>query len=252
MRVAVTFGLWILAIAAGAGVGSLPTGLVWTGETRYFTFYASPDQQTDAAACERYAAELVRMFGQRDLKRARYYRYRDAQELAARTGTYAAGLTYSDANEIHSTKPFHAHEIVHLVAGQLGRPGAFFQEGLAVALADKGRWRGRPVDAWAREQPRVRSVRWMVEHFERLDPEAAYPLAASFVKALLESHGTSRIGELFKRSARGPTRTAFEETFGQTLEAAERTWRARVWGRKAARQTETPEREEGGTLWSAK
>ncbi|PYQ02576.1 MAG: hypothetical protein DMF82_15730 [Acidobacteria bacterium] len=121
-----------LVAAANLQAAPLP-GFVLTAQTQHFSFYSRDNQKVDSQKTERYLAQVEQLLGQQVEGRAEYYRYASAQELAAGTGTYAAGLTLAHSGQIHSTQAFHAHEIVHLVAGQMGNPGVFFQEGLAVA-----------------------------------------------------------------------------------------------------------------------
>ena len=94
----------------------------------------------------RMAAELS-VFSKGEEGQARLHAHQSAvvqhlpQELAAFAGPYAAGVTYPTRRQIHSTRSSHLHEIVHLVAAQLGDPGPFFHEGLAIAIAEPGRGR---------------------------------------------------------------------------------------------------------------
>ena len=195
-------------------------------QTAHFSFYARPDGKVDAERSERYLAQVQALLEQPFSGRAEYYRYGTAQEVAASTGTYAAGVTFTRARQIHSTEEFHAHEIVHLVAGQLGDPGAFCQEGLAVAVGNEGRWRGKRVDEVVRQRARGLSVSWVVAHFETMEADVAYPLAGSFVATLIHAHGAAKVAEFFR--ACGPSGTdraaAFERTFGQTLDEAGAAW----------------------------
>src|SRR4029453_6933607 len=109
------------------------------------------------------------------------------------TGTYAAGITFPAANQIHSTQEFHAHEIVHLVASRLGNPGAFFQEGLAVAVGNEGRWNGQDVNKLAKAAAGRAPLSKLVAGFDRIDPEVGYPVAGSFVASLIKAHGIAKV-----------------------------------------------------------
>lgn len=216
-----------LFVAVPAMAGPLP-GFVLKAETAHFAFYARPDGKVDARRSERYLAEVETALGHAFSGRAEYYRYGSAQELAAVTGTYASGVTFSQSREIHSTEEFHAHEIVHLVAGQLGDPGAFFQEGLAVALGNRGRWRGKAVDDLARSAARRLDLPRLLARFESVEADLAYPVAGSFVSSLLRKHGASRVADFFR--ACGPSGAdrdaAFLGTFGESLEEATTSWLA--------------------------
>ncbi len=214
--------LAVAALAPSLQAAPLP-GFVLAAQTPHFSFY-SRGEKVDAQKVEQKVAELEKMFGQ-TIKHADYYRYASAQEVAAGTGQYAAGVTFAAAAEVHSTEAYHEHELVHLVAGQLGDPGAFFQEGLAVAIGNHGRWRGRSVDQAAKAASA--SVTAMVAGFDRMDPEQAYAVAGSFMGYLVRTQGLEKVSTFFR--ACGPkanTAAAFASTFGQTLDAAGASWRA--------------------------
>src|SRR2546430_9016260 len=142
-RTMATMAAGLLA-AANLQAAPLP-GFVLTAQTQHFSFYSRDNQKVDSQKTERYLAQVEQLLGQQVEGRAEYYRYATAQELAAGTGTYAARLTLAHSGQIHSTQAFHAHEIVHLVAGPMGNPGVFFQEGLAVAIGDEAKWQGDDV-----------------------------------------------------------------------------------------------------------
>jgi hypothetical protein len=209
--------------------GSLP-GFALAAQTTHFSFYSRNHEKVDAEKNEKYLGEVEQLLGQRVSGRAEYYRYGSAQELAAGTGTYGAGVTFAATGQIHSTQEFHAHEIVHLVAGQLGNPGTFFQEGLAVALGNEGRWQGKRVDDLARGTAKAASLRSLIAGFDRMDAQTAYPLAGSFVASLLRAHGAAKVAEFFRACGpdSGEREAAFARVFGQTLDQAGAAWAARL------------------------
>ncbi|PYQ11887.1 MAG: hypothetical protein DMF80_20365 [Acidobacteria bacterium] len=203
-------------------------GFVLSAQTEHFSFYSRDHQKVDAQKTERYLAQIEQLLGQQVPGRAEYYRYATAQELAAGTGTYAAGLTFARSGQIHSTQEFHAHEIVHLVAGQMGNPGVFFQEGLAVAIGNEAKWQGKGVDQLARGAARSMPVSKFVARFDSLDSDTAYAVAGSFVNRLIKTHGIAKVAQFFR--ACGPSGTdvpaAFARTFGQSLDEAGAAWAA--------------------------
>jgi hypothetical protein len=213
MTIAGLFGTTLSASAALPGFSLAAT-------TPRVSFY-SRGEKVDVAGVE---ASLTRIEGTLDTRlagRAAYYRYKSAQEVAAGTGHYAAGVTFR--GQVHSTHERHDHELVHLVAAQMGNPGRFFQEGLAVALDDdaKGNRRtakkalsgGQPVSRW-------------IAHFDAQDPGAAYAVAGAFVRHLMDSHGIEKV-RAFYRAARSEAAvsSAFTANFGQGLEPALAEWR---------------------------
>src|SRR5262247_3240647 len=121
-----------VAVAARLDAGSPLPGFSLKAATRRFAFYTRGSEAVDIRKSEEFLTRMERLLGARVDGRTAYYRYASPEEVAAATGTYGTGVTFASSREIHTTQGFHAHEIVHLVAGQLGEPGAFFQEGLAV------------------------------------------------------------------------------------------------------------------------
>jgi hypothetical protein len=179
---------------------------------------------------ERYLSRIEALLGERGPARVEYYRYETPDELGRATGIRALGVTFAKTGEVHSTLPFHPHELVHVVAGQMGNPGTFFQEGLAVALGDQGRWNGRAVDAMAKPIARSGGLSRLVDGFDSMDPDVAYPAAGSFVAALIRSHGIASVAAFF-RACQGSVASrdrAFEASFGLTLDQALAAWAARL------------------------
>jgi hypothetical protein len=215
-----TLILWLMAAAGFAA--PLP-GFVLAGQTAHFSFY-SRGEKVDMGKVEKRMGELEKLFGQTLTGRANYYRYATAQEVAAGTGHYAAGVTFAAANEIHSTEPCHDHELVHLITNRFGNPGTFFQEGLAVAVGNKGEWQGKSADKTAKTASV--DIAQMAASFDRFDPSTAYAVAGSFVGYLVRTHGIEQVTTFFR--ACGPkvnTATAFAATFGGTLETVSADWR---------------------------
>jgi hypothetical protein len=218
-----------VAVLAALNLEAAPLpGFVLTAQTQHFSFYSRDNQKVDAQKSEKYLTQVEQQLGQQVAGRAEYYRYATAQELAAGTGTYAAGLTLAHSGQIHSTQAFHAHEIVHLVAGQMGNPGVFFQEGLAVALGNEAKWQGKDVDNLARKTAASARVSTLVARFESLDADTAYAVAGSFVNHLIKTHGLAKVAGFFRAcpASGANTSAAFARTFGQSLDEAGAAWTA--------------------------
>jgi hypothetical protein len=214
-----------LMVAPSLIAGPLP-GFSLAAQTTHFAFYTKGNRPVDASKSEAYVTRLEKLLGCTVTGRAEYYRYGSPEEIAAGTGTYAQGLTFAKAGQIHSTQDFHAHEIVHLVAGQLGDPGVFFQEGLAVALGNDAKWRGQAVDKVAKAYLHNSKLSELIKGFDRLDPEVAYPLAGSFVSRLVRVHGIESVAAFFRAAgAPGADReAAFAMAFGESMDQAAASW----------------------------
>jgi hypothetical protein len=221
-KIATIAGLTAAAILGSAlsASAALP-GFSLAARTPRVSFY-SRGQKVDVAKVEASLTRIEGALGTRLAGHASYYRYESAQEVAAGTGHYAAGVTF--AGEVHSTSACHDHELVHLVAGQMGDPGRFFQEGLAVALGDEARGRRRAAKkALANGQP---LTSW-VAGFDGQDQDAAYAVAGTFVRHLIDTKGMDKVRALFRASrSGGDVARAFAATFGQGLDEAFAAWRA--------------------------
>ncbi len=223
-----TTAIATLALAAAtapfAAAGQLP-GFVLAAQTPRISFY-SRGEKVEAAKVERSVERIEKALGQKLTGHAEYYRYSSAQELAAGTGHFAAGVTFTQTGQVHSTEAVHDHELVHLVAGQLGNPGTFFQEGLAVALGNEGRWQGEKVDKIARRY--AKGLAKLMAQFEAVDTNVSYPVAGSFVGYLVRTYGAEQVATFFKACGTNGTArdAAFAKTFGTTTGAAAQAWEA--------------------------
>lgn len=221
-----TLAVAILAAAMPA-TSTTPHGFSIAAETRNFAFYTRDAGKVDTARNQRFLDETSRRLGVRIESKKAYYRYDWSEELAFVVGPAAASASgaYMATGDIHSTKEFDAHEIVHRVAFALGDPGALFQEGLAVELGDGGRYGTAKVDDIARRLAGGVAFRTLLDRFSSLAPEVRYPLAGSFVRFLIARHGTSKLAELFRACDDERARDAkFAQVMGSSLDEAGRDW----------------------------
>src|SRR4029077_1752197 len=128
--------------AAASAAAEPPLGFRLAAQSPHFLFYSRNGEPIDVHEVETSLGRVQILLGQTLPGRAEYYRYGTPQEVAANVGEYASGVTFGGLRQIHTTRKCHLHEIVHLVAAQLGDPGPFFNEGLAIAL---GRLQGGAV-----------------------------------------------------------------------------------------------------------
>jgi hypothetical protein len=230
VRTRLTSALVVAASVAAAPGGSAqtvvaaaPPGFRLTQRTAHGSYYARGAARPDVRRIEAFVGRLQLQLGA-PASESRYFAYESPEEIAAATGHHAAGVTFGGRREVHSTQPFHRHELVHLVAAELGDPGRFFQEGLAVALGDEGRWQGAAVNALARRGARPGILKRLVADFDSAPHEVSYPVAGSFVAWLIKAHGLDRVRELFRTS--GEPAAAFERAFGVSLDQAAAAWLA--------------------------
>lgn len=206
-----------------------------SARVRFFTRADSRAGRRERDALRRteaYLAQLEHRLGERLAEPIEYYRYERPEDIASQTGVYATGLTRVGDHVVHSTVDYHPHELVHAVAGRLGNPGRFFHEGLAVAIGDEGRWGRRGVHELARAHVRGQSWRSLSGAFDRLEPDAAYPLAGSFVLHLIETEGQEKLFAFFRACGTSPAKAAlaFRTAYGVSLDDAVAAWQLRVLG----------------------
>ena len=222
MRKSFTLAGLTVAVVLGSGLTAqaLPA-FTLAAQTPRVSFY-SRGQKVDVAKIEASLTRIEGALGTRLAGHASYYRYGSAQEVAAGTGYYADGVTF--AGQVHTTSACQDHELVHLVAAQMGNPGRFFQEGLAVALGDEaGGQRRAAKKALSGGEP---VTRW-VSGFDGQDPVAAYAVAGTFVRHLIETQGMEKVRALFRASrSDADVSRAFAATYGQGLDEALSAWRA--------------------------
>ncbi len=188
-------------MAAGLEASPLP-GFHLAAQSENFLFYTRDSRKVDAARSQRFLAGTARLLEVEVQGKAAYYVHQHPEEVASTTGVYGSGVTDLKTGEINAVSAFHRHEIVHRVAGALGDPGRFFQEGLAVALGDEGRWNGVEVDKLA---ARVRR---------------------DFVGFLIRTYGARRVSDFFRdcRPVTPERDRRFRDVFGLTVDQAWATW----------------------------
>lgn len=220
-------------VAQAASAQTLPGFRQMAGTSRVAFFSRSGSdfgsrQKADVKRTDAFLARMEQTLVQPLAAPITYYTHERPEDIAAQTGVYAYGLTRVGDSVVHSTTTYHPHELVHAVAGGLGDPGRFFHEGLAVALGDEGRWGGRAVDALARAAATVDRKR-LIDSFDSLPADVAYPLAGSFVKHLIDRDGMPRLIELFRACPkRADLEAAFLRTYGRSLEDAFAEWQRAV------------------------
>ncbi len=215
-----------LNLAAASLSSAAPlAGFALRAETTHFAFFSRGVARLDVRRPEEQLARVEAALGHRISTRVDYYVYERPEDIAAATGRYAGGLTLPGLGQVHSTLSSQNHEIVHVVAHSLGDPGPFFQEGLAVALGDRGRWQGQPVDRVAKNVAKTATLASLIAGFDAVDPREGYAVAGSFVGYLVKVHGLPKVSHFFRacHDGRGAD-AAFVAIFGETLDEAGAAW----------------------------
>jgi hypothetical protein len=213
-----------LLVTAAAALAAPAPGFTLAAQTPRFSFYTK-GAKVDADKSEQYLTKVEQVLGAQFDGHAEYYRYESPKEVAMATGNFAEGVTLPGQKQIHSAHGFHAHEIVHLLATQLGNPGAMFHEGLAVVLGNDAKWGGKDVDGIAKRALKGRDAVRTLAQFETIPTEFGFPLAASFVRDLSKRHGMAKLADFFRACPQpGQRDAAFQQTFGVSYAQAVATW----------------------------
>ena len=195
-------------------------------------YYAARGQRVDVRRNEEFLARLFSLFGPAPAGwRVEYYRHASVADLERRIGFAAYGVTDLEALRIDSVHDYHPHELVHAVAGRLGQPPLLFTEGLAVALSAQGLWRGRDMDALAREHMVAGgSLDRLLRTFAEQDPDRDYAVAGSFVAFLLDRGGIEPLVRFLAGCGRDPGRyeAALRAAYGHGLADLEFEWLRRL------------------------
>jgi hypothetical protein len=214
-------------LAAAPAWAEPSRGFQLAAQTPHFLFYSRNGETIDVHEVERTLWKVQRLLGQELPGPAEYYRYGTPQEVAADLGEYATGVTLGSLRQIHTVRrECHLHEIVHLVAAQLGDPGPFFQEGLAVALSGS-KWRGQALSGHRLPASlRRQKISTLAARFETLPPDGRVSgrglvrvLPDQVVRRVPRRGVLSRLRPLRSAEGRG-----LPATFGEGLDQAGAAW----------------------------
>ena len=211
-------------------VSSLP-GFHLVAATARIDYYAMSDSKAkadDARKVERLLEKIEERLGQRGPERLSYYRVTYVADMERLTGRPWLGVTDQNGRRIISSLPAHGHELVHAVAVQVGDPGRFFHEGLAVALSDEPGSSGKRLAQGARVGLAQRPLPRYWSDFETIASPDAYAVAGSFVEHLIAAYGLPRVLEFFRGCETCPRDEMFARTFGVTMADAGAAWSDQV------------------------
>lgn len=181
---------------------------------------AKRSAQRREEALERYE----RLLGAHVDKRLDWFTFERPEDIAAVTGQYLSGYFESSSGRILATPEAEEHEIVHAVAHELGDPGSFFHEGLAVVLGNRSRLGPYSADRESKRLLKSFSPEALVKGKARLEEWEKSLVAASFMKWLIGHEGLPAVVAFFRASGRTGSPVAFATSFDLPLEQAAREW----------------------------
>lgn len=147
------------------------------------------------------------------------------QQAGCPPGTSCAG-----GGSVYSRAPLHSHEIVHASAFFLGSPPPLFVEGLAVVLGCQA------TDDTGGRLDLSDPIELLIEgeafnDYRETSGFSVYNASASFVRYLIDKHGSSRFASLYAqaqyRGSREETADVFQMVMGESLDDALADWRTK-------------------------
>jgi hypothetical protein len=247
LRQAPRYGLLAcLVILQACGDTSGPDSADALSQTQlstHYTYHFARGDAVDTTWQERYHAWLLPALELQFAGRLDYYKYRNRAHITKVTGQATNGFAEPGTTRFHTIWPVDNHEAVHtLVIMQMGHPPALFNEGVAVAhqtLPSSGiltpRWSGQDVHVLARQfdaAGRLPALNQLVSSvgFFQFDTNVTYPMAGSFVRYLIDTHGLATFKTFLRnttfRAAPAHTEAAFQSAYGRSIATAWTAWRS--------------------------
>lgn len=212
-------------------------------ESKHFVYYTQPGQSIPDWAVELHEftyAKVTKHFPVTRATKIKYYKYRSQADLQQALGRPRKGYAHQtdEGSAIHSVYSCHPHEVIHAITYSIGRPPAFFEEGLAIAYdwqfaLDQGDVHALAQRKLALQQlfP-LRSI-LTTSRFQAHNSIISYIEAGSFVKYLIDTYGPDKMQSLVtvpRHSNPQKIEAAFEEIYGQSISEMESEWLAFLRG----------------------
>jgi len=137
--------------------------------------------------------------------------------------------------ELHTTKPFDDHEIIHLVLYDLGFPPFGLAEGIVFYF--KGDWNGEDFHMLAKDylfQRKIPALYKMldIDRVRKVGTSIAVPAWCSFSKYLIDRYGIKKFMQLYRETdgitEPGPFNAHFRVIYGDDFDVIDREWRLYV------------------------
>jgi hypothetical protein len=213
------------------------SGLRWrTRETPHFRLHFQPGSQAErdidelAADIERARAHDLALLGERDHPRIDVFYLTTRDQMARFIGARPKALAAPSANYAlfvynRDVRPYHRHEVMHILAtrlwGQPAPPADWIGEGLAVFA--EGMCLQYPIARVARSMidgTRRIAVETLIRSFRTEDDLDAYVQAGAFVEYIYRTFGREAVRAIWRR---GPD--AFVDVTGKLPGILQEDWR---------------------------
>jgi hypothetical protein len=212
-----------------------------TIRTGHLLYHYSDGDSVDVKRFEAFLAWFTAQTGITPPDGIQIFKYRDRAHLKRLTRNAVNGFAIPGRLEVHTIWPFDPHELVHvLIEHQARWPVPFLAEGTAMAydvdpLAGRYHpiWHSKDLDVLARgyrDADKIPPLADLLEAraFQKLSDSVTYPIAGSFVRYLIRTHGAGKLLELHHRVAgRGSVRqirAAFQSVYDVPLDQEWQRW----------------------------
>jgi hypothetical protein len=247
MRRPLAMCLALLAVACGSRQPTAPsvdltTALPVTETSADYIFHREAGDAVETARQQAFHAWAIQLMDVRPGGPIHYYKYRDRSHMRQMQGRDTNGWANPPALEVHSIWPWDPHEAAHVLAGPLGQPTEFFNEGLAMAFSvdpSSGRfeplWSNHSVHDWCAAQLGAGTLPSLADivtsnAFRSRPEDVGYQTAGSFVRYLLDAHGIAALKQLFAGNWRDASTSTVNQrmlsAYGRSLAVAEAEWHA--------------------------
>jgi hypothetical protein len=204
--------------------------------TRYVNYYYLEGSPFPAGAIDKESAFIESSVKKLDLKvenKIGYYYYPSEakfQELIGVRKGHERAMWKKQ--ELHTTKTYDDHEMIHMLLVPLGYPPFGIVEGLVFYVL--GSWEGRDLHLVAKQSLAGMKLPALYKIFTQQDMDAAgmsnvVPGWASFTIWLIDRHGIDKFMKLYKATneVEDPTvfATQFKTIYGKDFQEMDRDWR---------------------------
>lgn len=206
-------------------------------ETKYADFYYFDEKPLTSEEIDRESDFLAKVVKTYDLKveeKISYYYYPSEEKFKEILG-FGSGRTHSRIrkNELHTTRPYDDHEVIHMLMEDLGTPPFGILEGSVFYLL--GSWEGgRDIHMMTKQlltEQRLPGLYQIVPQKAMDDIGFSITVCgwASFSMWLIDRQGLDKFMKLYRETDGiqdvGPFSAHFKDVYGRDFQEMDREWR---------------------------
>jgi hypothetical protein len=223
----------------------IPKPTDWETETtKNYVFHWLPNHPFPPGAIQEQQQrfdEAAAILGVKSDVVVNYYLYPDTMTIRQKIGVKGDMYVSWDDYDFHTIRPSDDHEVIHFITDSIGRPPRSIAEGTVIWM--QNRWGHDTLDAQLSRLVKANKTTPFAKLFEYnefalQDPSIGMPMAAAFVKFVVEKWGAEKLMD-FYRAVNGlnnytAVSKAFESVYGMPMNEAEdafRLWLFSTYGK---------------------